>query len=258
MFVHGVSGHETARARPACVLSGAPGGLGVAGEASGSRPAGKRVRPQKPRRAVKPAAAVAAAAVAAASMAMVNEEHLALCSSPEWARLVEDDLLPWVLNGHDLGDDLLEVGPGPGLTTDILRRLAARVIAVELDAGLADQLAARLAGTNVEVLRADATRLPFPAGRFSAVACLTVLHHIPSAALQDAALAEMGRVLRAGGLLAGSDGLDTPERRRVHRDDIFVPVDPGTLAGRLHAAGFADACVEVRGDRLRFAASAGP
>ena len=152
----------------------------------------------------------------------MNEAHLALCSSPEWARLVEDELLPWVLEGHDLGDDLLEVGAGPGLTTDVLRRYAAHVTAVELDVGLADQLAARLAGTNVEVVAADATRLPFPSGRFSAAACLTMLHHIPSAALQDKALAELGRVLRPGGVLVGCDGLDTPDRRRVHEGDIFV------------------------------------
>ncbi|HEY4851669.1 MAG TPA: class I SAM-dependent methyltransferase [Streptosporangiaceae bacterium] len=187
----------------------------------------------------------------------MNEAHLAICSSPEWAKLVEDELLPWVLEGHDLGDELLEVGAGPGLTTDVLRRHAAHVTAVELDVGLADRLAARLAGTNVEVVAADATRLPFAAGRFSAAACLTMLHHIPSAALQDAALAEMARVLRPGGVLVGSDGMDTPERRRLHQDDIFVPVESATLADRLLDAGFADATVEVEGDRLRFAATAG-
>ena len=178
-----------------------------------------------------------------------------MCSSPEWARFVADDLLPWVLGGCNLGDDLLEVGPGPGLTTDILRRHAARVIAAELDPSLAAKLAARLAGSNVEVVRADATRLPFAAGRFSAAACLTMLHHIPSAELQDAALAELARVLRTGGVLVGTDGLDTPERRRVHIGDIFVPVDPGTLPERLRRAGFADARVEVSADRLRFAAT---
>ena len=62
-------------------------------------------------------------------MAIVNEEHLALCSSPQWARFVEDELLPWVLDGHDLGGAVLEVGPGPGLTTDVLRRRAARLAA---------------------------------------------------------------------------------------------------------------------------------
>ena len=188
--------------------------------------------------------------------AVVNEEHLAQCSSLEWARLVEAELLPWVLEDFDLGEDLLEVGPGPGLTTDVLRRHAARVTAVELDAGLAARLAARLAGTNVEVVTADVTELPFPAGSFSAAACLTMLHHIPSAALQDAALAELCRVLRTGGVLVGSDGLDTPARRSLHHDDIFVPVEPGSLAERLRRAGFASAYVEVSGYRLRFAATA--
>jgi len=188
-------------------------------------------------------------------LAAVNEEHLAICSSPEWGKFVEDDLLPWVLGGYDLGDDLLEVGPGPGLTTDILRRHAARVTAAELDPSLAAKLAARLAGSNVEVVRADATRLPFAAGRFSAAACLTMLHHIPSAELQDDALAELARVLRTGGVLVGTDGLDTPERRRKHIGDIFVPVDPGTFPERLRRAGFADVRVEVGADRWRFAAT---
>jgi SAM-dependent methyltransferase len=82
-----------------------------------------------------------------------------------------------------------------------------------------------------------------------------MLHHIPSPGLQDAALAELARVLRPGGLLAGSDGLDTPARRAVHEGDVFVPVDPGTLEGRLRAAGFTQARVDVAGDRLRFAAT---
>ena len=66
-----------------------------------------------------------------------------------------------------------------------------------------------------------------------------MLHHIPSPALQDAALAELARVLRPGGLLAGSDGLDTPTRRELHEYDVFVPVDPGTLEGRLRRRGSA-------------------
>jgi SAM-dependent methyltransferase len=185
----------------------------------------------------------------------VNKAHLEFCASPEWARLVEDELLPWVLDGYQLGDDLLEVGPGPGLTTDVLRRRAARVTAVELDLDLAGQLASRLAGSNVTVIAGDVTRLPFPADRFSAAACLTMLHHIPSPALQDAALAELARVLRPGGVLIGADGLDTQERRELHQDDVFVPVDPSTLEARLRAAGFTRVQVAIMGDRLKFAAT---
>jgi SAM-dependent methyltransferase len=185
-----------------------------------------------------------------------------LCSSPQWAAYLADDLLPWVLDGRDLGDHLLEVGPGPGLATDILRRRVARVTAAELDADLASKLAARLPahsalGANVRVVVADATLLPFAGASFSAVACLTMLHHIPSAAAQDSALEHMRRVLRPGGVLAGSDGLDTPDRRRTHQGDIFVPVDPRTLAERLRRAGFTETKVEVRADRIAFSARAG-
>jgi SAM-dependent methyltransferase len=147
----------------------------------------------------------------------VNKAHLEFCASPEWARLVEDELLPWVLDGCELGDDLLEVGPGPGLTTDVLRRKAARVTAVELDLALAEALAARLAGSNVTVIAGDVTRLPFPAGRFSSAACLTMLHHIPSPALQDAALAELARVLRPGGCSSARTGWTQPPGGRSTR-----------------------------------------
>jgi hypothetical protein len=85
-----------------------------------------------------------------------------------------------------------------------------------------------------------------------------MLHHVPTAALQDRMLAELGRVLRPGGLLAGTDGMDTPARRRLHVGDVFVPADPAALRGRLRAAGFADPEVKVDpgADRFRFAAVA--
>jgi SAM-dependent methyltransferase len=185
----------------------------------------------------------------------VNAEHLRLCASAEWARLVADELLPWVLGDHELGDDVLEIGAGPGLVTDLLVERAPRVTAVELDPDLSAALRARMAGRPVEVLTADATALPLPSARFSAAACFTMLHHIPDPAGQDRALAEFARVLRPGGLLVGTDGEDTPARRALHVDDVFTPVDPGTLAARLTAAGFADADVESNGDRFRFRAT---
>ena len=52
----------------------------------------------------------------------MNEAHLQFLASPEWARTIETELLPWVLDVADLGDDVLEIGPGPGLTTDALRQ----------------------------------------------------------------------------------------------------------------------------------------
>ena len=62
----------------------------------------------------------------------MNQEHLTLCSSAEWAEAVQRWIIPWVLEAVDLGDDVLEVGPGPGLTTDVLRTRVARLTAVEI------------------------------------------------------------------------------------------------------------------------------
>ncbi len=186
----------------------------------------------------------------------MNEAHLRICASPEWAAFVQAELLPWVLREADLGDEVLEVGPGPGLTTDVLRRQVPRLTAVEIDEPLARSLAGRLAGTNVTVLHADATALPFEAGRFSAATLFTMLHHVPSTGLQDRMLGELRRVLRPGGVLAGTDGVATPARRELHAGDDYLPVDPATMAGRLAAAGFVHPRVEVRDDRFRFAATA--
>jgi len=185
----------------------------------------------------------------------MNAHHLVFCSSPEWAKVVEEQMIPWVVGQADLGDDVLEVGSGPGLTTDVLRKRVPRLTAVELDDDLAEKLSARLAGTNVEVVQADATAMPFETGRFSAAASFTMLHHVPTTALQDRMLAELCRVLRPGGILLGSDGMDTPERRAAHEDDVFVPIDPASFEQRLTAAGFATVVVETVKDRFRFLAT---
>ena len=184
----------------------------------------------------------------------MNDEHLRLCASAEWAALVRDELLPWVLGGDELGDDVLEIGAGPGLVTEVLLERVHRVTAVEIDEPLAAALRLRLAGHPVDVMTADAGALPLPDGRFSSAACFTMLHHIPERQMQDRALAEIARVLRPGGLLVGTDGEDTPARRALHVDDVFEPIDPAGLPARLRSAGFADVLVDSNGDRFRFRA----
>jgi SAM-dependent methyltransferase len=161
-------------------------------------------------------------------------------------------LLPWVVDGRRLGEAVLEVGAGPGLVTDALRRRVPRLVAVEVDQQLATALARRLSGSGVQVVQADATALPFRRCRFSAVACFTVLHHLPTVAMQDRMLGEFCRVLRPGGVLVGTDGMDTPSRRQVHAGDVFVPVHPDQLPARLRTAGFTDPVVEVDAGGDRF------
>jgi SAM-dependent methyltransferase len=184
----------------------------------------------------------------------VNDLHLQFLASPEWAKRLETDLLPWVVEVADLGDDVLEVGPGPGLTTDLLRERTAKLTAVELDADLATALAARLAGTNVEVIHADATMSDLPSNRFTAATCFSMLHHIPSPEIQDRLFAELFRVLRPAGVLVAVDSADIDVIRQGHVDDIFVPVDPATLGARLEAVGFTNVTVEPADYQVRFTA----
>ena len=74
--------------------------------------------------------------------------------------------------------------------------------------------------------------------------------------MQDRMLGELRRVLRPGGVLVGTDGTDTPARRELHAGDVFLPVPPADLPGRLAAAGFADPIVDTLDDRVRFVATA--
>jgi len=185
----------------------------------------------------------------------MNEAHLQFLASPVWAQMLETDLLPWIITVADLGDDVLEIGPGPGLTTDLLRQRVSKLTVIELDAELAAALVARLSGTNVDVIQADATHSGLGSGRFSAATCFSMLHHMPQAGDQDRLFAELCRVLRPAGSFIGTDSTDTELIRQFHVDDVFVPVDPDALGVRLEAAGFTNVHVEIADYQVRFAAT---
>lgn len=173
----------------------------------------------------------------------MNEVHLKLCSSDEWAESLRKWVIPGATEGVALGEHALEVGPGPGRTTEILKGMVPKLTAVEIDPMLAARLVERMAGTNVTVVEADATALPFPGAHFDSALSFTMLHHVPTAELQDRLFAEVRRVVRPGGIFVGCDSLDSEGFRSLHVDDICVPVPPETIEGRLRAAGFSKAQV---------------
>ncbi len=184
----------------------------------------------------------------------MNRAHGLVCSSGWWARTVERELLPWGLAGVDLGEDVLEIGPGFGATTRVLARRPGSLTVVELSERYCRHLRQVLDG-DVEIVQADATAMPFPDGRFSGVVCFTMLHHIPSAELQDRLLGEVARVLRPGGVFAGTDSLGTGRAfKLLHVGDTLVPVGPDGLPARLQAAGLRGPQVKKGGRSFRFSA----
>ena len=168
--------------------------------------------------------------------------------------MVEQHIIPWMLEGVSLGDDALEIGPGPGLTTNVLRTKVERLTCIEIDRRLAASLTKRMDGLNVKVVEGDATAIPFPDGSFSGAVSLTMLHHVPSRELQDRLLAEVRRVLKPGAWFAGTDSLASLRWRLYHLFDTCVPVAPATFGQRLEQAGFVDATVDSNPWAFRFRA----
>lgn len=188
----------------------------------------------------------------------MNRLHRWYCGSDRWGREVRRHLVPWALADVAAGGDVLEIGPGPGVTTEVLRERADTLTAVEFDKGLAERLRARLGDGNVEVIHGDASDLPFIDGTarhgFDVAASFTMLHHIPSPVLQDQVLRELCRVLRPGGVLIGTDSLPSPLFRLAHLGDTMTLVDPAGLSTRLTHAGFVDPRVERTKGCFRFSA----
>lgn len=182
----------------------------------------------------------------------MNETHLQFLASPQWAEQLSQEMLPWIAAAGDLGDDVVEIGPGPGVSTDLLREHVARLMAIEVDPNLADALQARLSGTNVEILCGDGASTGLPDDRFSAATAFSVLHHVPRPEHQDRILAEVRRVLPPGGIFVGIDSRDLDMIRKGHEGDTFMPIDPETFPDRLRQLGFGDTTIDLTDWHFRF------
>jgi SAM-dependent methyltransferase len=184
----------------------------------------------------------------------MNRFHRWFCRSGFWKAALADEILPWALKGVDLGENILEVGPGPGLTTDILRLRAAHMTSIEIDSRLARSLEQRMVGTNVTVVEGDATHMPFEDASFSGAVSFTMLHHVPSGALQDRLIGEVFRVLKPGAYFAGTDSIWSRTFRLMHLFDTMVVVDPGSFGARLESVGFVDVVIRKAERSFKFRA----
>lgn len=144
----------------------------------------------------------------------------------------------WMVDCLQVGpqDRVLDVGCGPGLAVAAAAALVSDGTVVGVDASpTMVRLARRRNRTavrqgRVEILRADAARLPYPDGHFSRAGSLNSLQFWPS---PDDGLRELHRVLEPGGRVAVV--------LMARSDDPPGPAAPAWVEGtaeRMRAAGF--------------------
>lgn len=148
-------------------------------------------------------------------------------------RTAEERRIVLTMLGIEPGDQVLDVGCGPGNYTRPLARAAGEGLTIGLDASEAMVAAAVElgGGENIAYLRGDAGALPFDDETFDAVCSVGVIHMVEEPL---AALAEMARVLAPGGrlLVLASCGRPGKPRRERAGLTIFARDElPAALAG---------------------------
>lgn len=135
----------------------------------------------------------------------VHGHQASVIESHSW-RTAENSAA-YLLDALEPGMDVLDVGCGPGtITVDLATRVRdGRVLGVDRSPDVltkAAELAVARGVENVEFEQADVYDLPYADGSFDVVHAHQVLQHLRE---PIAALREMKRVLRRGGLLAVRD-----------------------------------------------------
>jgi ubiquinone/menaquinone biosynthesis C-methylase UbiE len=174
------------------------------------------------------------------------------CASGWWRYLTERRWLPWLLEGADLGEHVLEVGAGPGSATAELARRARGVTSLEYSHDFCVRLQARLDAASV--VQGDASVLPFASQTFNSAIAVLVLHHLRSSDAQDRAFAEIFRVLKPCGVFVALEIQDGWLTRVAHFRSTFVPVSTDGLNSSLRAVGFSNVILNNQRGAIRIRA----
>lgn len=116
-----------------------------------------------------------------------------------WSRPVAMQFVEWL--AVPPARTWLDVGCGTGALSETIVRSASPARLIGIDASLAylSQACQRLTRTGVSVIRGLAQQMPLQSGRFDAVVSGLALNFVP---MTGAAVSEMARVARRGGLVA--------------------------------------------------------
>lgn len=189
-------------------------------------------------------------------MPVMSKIERAFCCGALWRR--STDAVVGTLQVDRLGRDVLEIGSGSGAVAAALQQAlpGAAVTASDVDPVMVDAAGRRLQRfPQARAVPADATALPFGDDAFDSVVSCLMLHHIIG---WEAAVGEIARVLRPGGMFVGYDLVRTPASTWLHRLDRspFRLLTPRELGDACRAEGLS---VEVearyRGQAIRFTAT---
>jgi SAM-dependent methyltransferase len=175
-----------------------------------------------------------------------------------WSREVARTFVRWVAVPD--AARWIDVGCGTGALSGAIVELRSpgAVLGVDPSPAFLERAAASVRGRSVEFLQADAARLPAGDRAFDAVVSGLVLNFLPDT---GAALAEMVRVARPGGVVAAyvwdyAEGMELlrhfwdaavaldPQAAAHDEGRRFPLCRPPALTGAFRAAGLADVAVE--------------
>jgi len=126
------------------------------------------------------------------------------------------------------GDRALDVGAGPGLLSGALAQAGVKAVALDASAAMLEHVP-----PGVERVVGEAEAMPFADGSFDLVTVVNTLHHVRDV---EATIAEVARVLAAGGRVVVQDYLADPDPEAAERWERVERLrDPGH--GRLPREG---------------------
>lgn len=171
--------------------------------------------------------------------------------------IAETGWFEWVAGRLPLaaGSSILDIGCGPGwfwsaVATQLPERLALTL--ADQSAGMVEEAVERcrpLELGDVTGVQADAVRLPFADQSFDAVIAMHMLYHVRD---QQAAITEMHRVLKPGGVLAvTTNGIGN--MREIYELTTVFGSDPVDPAGAYFGYDRAQSLLEMQFGNVAFA-----
>jgi len=126
-------------------------------------------------------------------------DHFASTRAYAWPEV--ESFVTAVADHEGLGQ-ALDLGCGNGRHTELLAEYGADAIGVDVSRGLLSAAATRRRdhGFAAALVQGDAATLPFADATFDQIVYVATLHHLRPEATRRQSLAELGRLLRPGGL----------------------------------------------------------